>query len=55
MVVLRRLDTLLGPSKEKVMEEVAFQQNEMGLTELDDSGLKDTSGYVFYNTSKWTL
>jgi len=55
MVVLRRLDTLLELSKEKVLEEVAFQQNEMGLTELDDSGLKDASGYVFYNTSKWTL
>ncbi len=55
MVVLRRLDTLLEPSKEKVLEEVAFQQNEMGLTELDDSGLKDAAGYVFYNTSKWTL
>ncbi len=55
MVVLRRLDTLLEPSKEKVLEEVTFQQNEMGLTELDDSGLKDASGYVFYNTSKWTL
>ena len=55
MVVLRRLDTLLEPSKEKVMEEVAFQKNEMELTELDDSGLKDASGYVFYNTSKWTL
>ena len=55
MVVLRRLDTLLEPSKEKVLEEVAFQKNEMGLTELDASGLKDASGYVFYNTSKWTL
>ncbi len=55
MVVLRRLDALLEPSKEKVLEEVTFQQNEMGLTELDDSGLKDASGYVFYNTSKWTL
>jgi type I restriction enzyme M protein len=55
MVVLRRLDTLLEPSKEKVLEELAFQKNEMGLTELDDNGLKDASGYVFYNTSKWTL
>lgn len=27
----------------------------MGLTELDDNGLKDASGYVFYNTSNWTL
>jgi len=55
MVVLRRLDALLEPSKEKVLEEVAFQKNEMNLVELDDAGLKDASGYVFYNTSKWTL
>jgi type I restriction enzyme M protein len=55
MVVLRRLDTLLEPTKDNVLEEVAFQKNEMGLTELDDNGLKDASGYVFYNTSKWTL
>jgi len=55
MVVLRRLDTLLEPSKEKVLKEFQFQQFEMGLTELDDNGLKDASGYVFYNTSKWTL
>ncbi|WAR46010.1 type I restriction-modification system subunit M [Methylomonas rapida] len=55
MVVLRRLDALLEPSKDKVMEELAFQKNDMGLTELDDNGLKEASGYVFYNTSKWTL
>lgn len=55
MVVLRRLDTLLEPSKDKVLEELAFQKNDMGLTEFDDNGLKDASGYVFYNTSKWTL
>jgi len=55
MVVLRRLDALLEPSKAKVLEEVAFQKNEMDLVEFDDAGLKDASGYVFYNTSKWTL
>lgn len=55
MVVLRRLDSLLEPSKDKVLEEVAFQKNEMKLTEFDSGGLKDASGYVFYNTSKWTL
>ncbi|MDQ7002350.1 MAG: class I SAM-dependent DNA methyltransferase [Ghiorsea sp.] len=55
MVVLRRLDALLEPSKEKVLEEIAFQKNEMNLVELDDAGLKDAAGYVFYNTSKWTL
>lgn len=55
MVVLRRLDTLLEPSKEAVMEEVIFQKEEMQATELDDEPLKAASGYVFYNTSKWTL
>jgi len=55
MVVLRRLDTLLEPKKEAVLEEVNFQQKEMKATELDDEPLKAASGYVFYNTSKWTL
>jgi len=55
MVVLRRLDALLEPSKEKVLEEVRFQREDVGLTEYEEGGLKDASGYVFYNTSKWTL
>jgi type I restriction enzyme M protein len=55
MVVLRRLDTLLEPTKEAVLGEVKFQQDEMKTTELDDEPLKAASGYVFYNTSKWTL
>ena len=54
MVVLRRLDSLLEPTKEKVLEEVAFQK-ESDFDEVDEDGLKDASGYVFYNTSKWTL
>ncbi len=55
MVVLRRLDTLLMPSKEAVLEEVRFQKEEMDATELDPAPLKAASGYVFYNVSKWTL
>lgn len=55
MVVLRRLDVLLEPTKEAVMAELAFQRDEAGFTEWDESGLKDASGYVFYNTSEWTL
>ena len=55
MVVLRRLDALLEPTKEAVMEELAFQRDEAGFTEWDVTGLKDASGYVFYNTSEWTL
>jgi type I restriction enzyme M protein len=55
MVVLRRLDALLEPTKDAVMEELAFQRDEAGFTEWDETGLRDASGYVFYNTSKWTL
>ncbi|MBM3454553.1 MAG: SAM-dependent DNA methyltransferase [Bacteroidetes bacterium] len=55
MVVLRRLDALLEPTKEAVMEELAFQKDEAGFTEWDETGLRDASGYVFYNTSEWTL
>jgi type I restriction enzyme M protein len=55
MVVLRRLDTLLEPSKDAVLAEVKYQLEEMDATELDDEPLIAESGYVFYNTSKWTL
>lgn len=55
MIVLRRLDALLEPTKEAVLEELAFQRDEAGFTEWDESGLREASGYVFYNVSKWTL
>lgn len=55
MVVLRRLDTLLEDTKDAVLDEVNFQKNEMKFTEFDPAGLTKASGYVFYNTSKWTL
>ena len=48
MFVLRRLDCLLEGSKGAVMEEVQFQRDN-DFTELDPMGLKDASGYVFYN------
>ncbi|MFV8356850.1 type I restriction-modification system subunit M [Flavobacterium sp. XS1P32] len=55
MVVLRRLDALLEPTKEAVMEELTFQRDEAGFTEWDENGLRAASTYVFYNTSDWTL
>lgn len=55
MVILRRLDTLLEPTKDAVLDELAFQRDEAGFTEWDETGLRDASGYVFYNISKWTL
>lgn len=55
MFVLRRLDCLLEPTKQEVRDEVKFQTGDAGLTELDAAGLREASGYVFYNTSEWTL
>lgn len=55
MVVLRRLDVLLEPTKQKVLDEVRFQREDAGLTDLDPDGLTKASKYVFYNTSTWTL
>ena len=55
MFVLRRLDCLLQKTDAAVQEEVRFQREEVGLTELDQEGLCQASGYVFYNTSKFTL
>lgn len=55
MVVLRRLDALLEPTKEAVLEEVKFQKEVMKFTEWDDKGMSAASGFVFYNTSEWTL
>jgi type I restriction enzyme M protein len=57
MVVLRRLDALLEPTKDTVLEELRFQKEDLGATDVEemDMGLRDASGYVFYNTSRWTL
>ena len=55
MFVLRRLDCLLEPTKEKVLAEVEFQREEANLIDLDPIGLCKESGYVFYNTSQFTL
>jgi type I restriction enzyme M protein len=55
MVVLRRLDALLEPTKADVLEELVFQKEEAKFTEWDENGLRQASGYVFYNTSEWTL
>lgn len=57
MVVLRRLDALLETTKDKVMEEMELQKNEFGVADgdWDAQGMREASGFVFYNTSKWTL
>lgn len=55
MFVLRRLDCLLEPSKQTVLEEVRFQREDAGMADLDPHGLRDAAGYVFYNTARFTL
>ncbi|MFK7796844.1 MAG: N-6 DNA methylase [Aureispira sp.] len=55
MIVLRRLDALLESTKEAVLDEMKFQREELELVEWDAAGMKQVTGYVFYNTSKWTL
>lgn len=51
MVVLRRLDTLLEPTKEEVEAEIT----ESGIDNIDEGVLKDITGLSYFNTSKWTL
>lgn len=52
MTVLRRLDSLLEPTKQAVLDELTFWGDDIDGAE---SELQRASGYVFYNTSKWTL
>lgn len=52
MVVLRRLDALLEPTKEDVEEEI---KDNGGVEDLDEGVLTDITGLSYFNTSKWTL
>lgn len=54
MVVLRRLDALLEPTKKKVEEELK-EQKELGLEDIDEEALMDITGLKYFNTSRWTL
>lgn len=54
MLVMRRIDAMLEPTKEKVLQEVETQRK-LGLLEPDPGSLKSKSGYSFYNTGKWTM
>jgi len=52
MVVLRRLDALLEPTKEEVEQEI---KDNGGLEDMDEGILTDITGLSYFNTSKWTL
>jgi type I restriction enzyme M protein len=51
--VLRRLDAILEPTKEKVLE----MHEKLNRMKIDNQApqLRKVSGYVFYNTSKYTF
>ncbi|WP_290235606.1 class I SAM-dependent DNA methyltransferase, partial [Bacteroides acidifaciens] len=53
MVVLRRLDALLEPTKAAVDAQVASDK-ELGLVP-DEYAIADITGLSYYNTSRWTL
>lgn len=56
MVVLRRFDALLEPTKDEVEKEIA-EQRKIGLDEtcFDEGSLFQIAKVNFYNSSKWTL
>ena len=54
MVVFRRLDALLEPTKDAVEEELKVQE-ELELPDLDEDALKDITQKSYFNTSRWTL
>lgn len=53
MTVLRRLDAVLEPTKQEVLE-MKERLDEAGIVQ-QDSALRQASGQAFYNTSKFTL
>lgn len=53
MTVIRRLDAVLEPTKEKVLQMNA-SLDEAGISNQDQA-LRTASGHPFYNTSKFTL
>ncbi len=53
MTVLRRLDAVLEPTKQEVMEQKQFL-DEAGLTD-QDAALQMASQHAFYNTSPFTM
>ncbi len=53
MTVLRRLDSVLEPTKQEVLHEKA-RLDSLGITN-QELGLRSASGQAFYNASKFTL
>lgn len=53
MTVLKRFDDALKPTKEKVLQQYEKLKKDKANDELIDGVLKKTSGYDFYNVSKF--
>lgn len=54
MMVIRRIDVLLEPTKDKVVE-MKERLDKAGILNNQDQVLYNITGYPFYNTSKFTL
>lgn len=54
MMVIRRIDVLLEPTKDKVLE-MKERLDKAGILNNQDQVLYNITGYPFYNTSKFTL
>lgn len=54
MMVIRRIDVLLEPTKNKVVE-MKERLDKAGILNNQDQVLYNITGYPFYNTSKFTL
>ncbi len=54
MMVIRRIDVLLEPTKDKVVE-MKERLDKAGILNNQDQVLYGITGYPFYNTSKFTL
>ena len=53
MVVLRRIDALLEPTKEAVEQQI--KEIEADGFDVEDEDITDVTGLNYYNRSKWTL
>ncbi len=53
LTVLRRIDCVLEPAKEAVLQRNA-ELKDLGLENRDDQ-LRRTAGYAFYNTSRYNF
>ena len=55
MMVLRRLDLLLEPTREEVLKQKAFMDSRNFKQEVQEQNLFKVTGYPFFNTSRFSM